>query len=93
MTAALNKDTLVSLGAAVAVAIAFIGGAFQIKDAIASLRDEVRDLRSRIEFADRAATDNWSAQDMEIFALRLRIDNPVLIVPDVREIHPRATKR
>jgi hypothetical protein len=96
----LSKETLVPIGVAASVALVFVLGAFWIKDGLGVLdkrmdtemggiRQEMREMNARLQYADRAASDAWTTQDMELFVLRLRIDNAALNIPDPRQIHPR----
>jgi len=100
MPPVINRDTLVPIGMAVAVGSCVLWGVLSVKDGysaldkridveMSGLREQLVDLNNRLERSDRAAHDAWTAQDMEIFALRLRIANASLAVPEVREIHPR----
>ncbi len=100
MAPVINRDTLVPLGVAASVGTAFVLGAFWIKDALTildrrldsemfGLRGQIAEMRAELEVSNRTQMEVWSAQEMEIFALRLRIDNPAINVPDIRTIRSR----
>lgn len=77
-----NQNTLIPLGVAAAIVVAAVTH-FRWMDAqFSELRQEVRDLR-------QALNQQWTVQDMEVFALRVKTLNSGFNVPDVNEIRAR----
>lgn len=72
MVAKFDKDTLLP----VSMVISFLGGAIWITNHLTTIEH-------KLEIIEQKLNDQMSASDMENWALRLKMENPDLIVPEV----------
>lgn len=80
----LSGSSLVPLGAACAVALAVIGGTWQISAAFNQFSSRLDRLEARIE---SSTADRWTASDMERWAYKLdKANRETIAVPDPRSI-------
>lgn len=89
----ISRDTLIPLGTAVAVVVGLITGAWwlaglkgDIERSNNALRDEIRDLRYRIERSEQTMLDRWTATHQRLWASEMQRRNPTLTVPEVSDI-------
>ena len=71
---ALSKDTLIPLG----MVIALCGGVVWISTQLTNIDHKLDMLETRLE-------DQWTRRDMENWGLKLRMGNPDIIIPEVRD--------
>ena len=67
----ISKETLMPLG----MVIALCSGVVWISSQLTSINYKLDALESKLE-------DNWTNSDMENWGLRLKLQNPTVIVPD-----------
>ena len=68
----LTKDTLMPLG----LVIALCGGVVWISSQLNNINFKLDALESSLE-------DQWTKRDMENWGLKLKLDNPTIIIPTV----------
>ena len=68
----LSKDTLMPLG----LVIALCGGVVWISSQLNNINFKLDALESSLE-------DQWTKRDMENWGLKLKLDNPTIIIPTV----------
>ena len=68
----LTKDTLMPLG----LVIALCGGVVWISSQLNNINFKLDALESNLE-------DQWTKRDMENWGLKLKLDNPSIIIPTV----------
>jgi hypothetical protein len=96
--AVLSKENLVSVGSAVVVCVAILGGYDRYNKQVAVLEDGIRQAQREAMSANQAAArasvdlqafektssgNRWTCSDQEKFILRLQVANPPLRVPSV----------
>lgn len=74
----LNEKTKVPLGLVVAAIMAFIGGALWINNSLNQIRSEL----ALIKFG---VNNTLSSRDMELWIMKLRLENPNLKVPELNK--------
>lgn len=86
----LSPATLVPLGVVVACCVSVIVAVLRFHGWISgqfdALSAEIKDLKAATQ---QINGNRWTAQDMEIYALRMEKNNPTLRVPDIGEIIKR----
>lgn len=73
MVGKIDKDTLLPLG----MVISFLGGAIWITNHLTTIEH-------KIDMIETKLNDQLSASEMENWALRLKMENPDLSVPEVK---------
>ncbi len=86
----LTTATLIPLGFVIFLGAGMYTGARWIETKFTDLHYELRDMQRALD--DLSAT-RWTTQDQEIFTLRLRLQNPNLVVPDSGEIVSRRKEK
>lgn len=86
----ISPTTLVPIGLAVGIGLGMFGFSKWMYAQFDSLREEIRELKVS---AHELGGNRWTAQDMEVFSLRLKLANSSLTVPDVSEIVARRQKQ
>ena len=86
----LSPTTLVPLGIVVTCCVSVIIAVLKfhgwISGQFASLSAEIKDLK---DVTQHMNGNRWTAQDQEIFSLRLKLNNNSLVIPDIGEIVKR----
>lgn len=75
-TSELSEKTKVPLGLVAATIVAFIGGALWINNSLNQIRSEL----ALIKFG---VNNTLSSRDMELWIMKLRLENPELKVPEL----------
>lgn len=70
----LNEKTKLPLGLVVSCIIAFLGGALWISNSL-------NRIENRLSAMERQGNDRWTAADMKLWTMQLRMDNPTLKIP------------
>ena len=79
----LNQETLIPVGSAVALALAF----FRTWLWIGAQLDRITALETRMMVIERAATTNrWTCRDHQIFQTELRAFNSTMVVPPMPKV-------
>lgn len=73
--AEINEKTRVPIGLAVCCIGAFIGGALWLNNSLNRIDQRLQSMETRM-------SDRWTASNMKIWALQLRLENPSLRVPE-----------
>jgi hypothetical protein len=74
-TVELNEKTKVPLGVVIACLTVFIGGALWITNSLNRIDNRLIAMETRM-------TERWTAADMKLWAMQLRMENPSLKVPE-----------
>ena len=69
---AINKDTLVPLGFVVTVCAAAIW-----------LNTQLNSINHKLDMLESNFSDQWTKRDMENWALKFKLENPNIILPEV----------
>lgn len=80
MQEAIDKDTRITVGAAIACAFALLSAALWVNNRISALEHEVSGLRTLIE---GASADRWTQTEMYLWTELLRAKNPGVDIPDI----------
>lgn len=79
----LNTKTLVPFGFVLSIFLISIGAYNWLLSEFQAVRNQIREL----QYTTMSVTNNrWTAQDMEIFQLRLKLMNPDMKIPEVSDI-------
>tara|TARA_R110000824_G_scaffold161134_3_gene336293 strand:+ start:4144 stop:4383 length:240 start_codon:yes stop_codon:yes gene_type:complete len=70
----LSKDTLVPLG----MVIALCGGVVWISTQLSGINYKLDMLEEKLE-------DNWTRRDMENWGLKLKMENPQIVIPLLKQ--------
>ena len=70
----LSKDTLMPLG----MVIALCGGVVWISTQLTHINHKLDALESKLE-------DQWTKRDMENWGLKLKLENPDIVIPTVQD--------
>jgi len=70
----LSKETLMPLG----MVIALCGGVVWISTQLSGINYKLDMLETKLE-------DQWTRRDMENWGLKLKLENPEIIVPEIEE--------
>ena len=76
----MNKDTLIPLG----VVFAFLSGALWIDDGLDDNSHKLDILSLKVSTIESGLADQWTKEDMKVWADLLKAQNPDLIIPDPR---------
>lgn len=76
----IDKETRVTIGAAVACSFALLSAALWVNGRITALEHEVSNLRILIE---KAAEDRWTQTEMYLWTELVKARNPGMDIPDV----------
>tara|TARA_R110002153_G_C13281401_1_gene494110 strand:+ start:1010 stop:1249 length:240 start_codon:yes stop_codon:yes gene_type:complete len=68
----LSKDTLMPLG----MVIALCGGVVWISTQLSGINYKLDALEEKLE-------DNWTRRDMENWGLKLKLENPEILIPEL----------
>jgi hypothetical protein len=77
----LNEKTKVPLGLVITTLAAFLGAAIWINNSL-------NQIRSELEIIKHSVSGQFTARDMEIWIMKLRLENPALKVPEVQATRP-----
>lgn len=72
----LTEKTKVPLGLVAATLVAFLGGALWINNSLNQIRSELALIKFGVD-------NTMSSRDMEIWVMKLRLENPSLKVPEL----------
>jgi len=70
----LSKDTLIPLG----MVIALCGGVVWISTQLTNINYKLDALENKLE-------DQWTQRDMENWGLKLKLDNPEIVIPTIAD--------
>ena len=69
----LSKETLMPLG----MVIALCGGVVWISSQLTNINYKLDMLEEKLE-------DNWTRRDMENWGLKLKMENPTIVIPELK---------
>lgn len=84
----LTGNTLLPLGAVIAIVLALWRGTTLLNDRFDQLAASDRLIAEQLMLIKLSTCDRWSATAMKLWAQQLKIENPTLAIPDVSLVMP-----
>ena len=79
----ISSQTLMPLGAVIAIVLALWRGSAMLDDRFSQLAASDRTIAEQLTLIKYSLNDRWSAVDQRLWTQNLQIKNPTLVVPEV----------